>query len=410
MEVITLLSLVLAIFIGFKKNINTGLVSIFFAFLVGVFLLKLSAKEIISGWPTNLFFILLGMTFLFSIASVNGTLELISRKLSSFARGNTKLLPIIFFIVTAVVAAPGPGPVVATALMAPIGMALAKEEDIPEILMATMIVSGAIAGGLSPIAATGIITNTLAQEQGLNTGKTVFLTTALVGVIMAILFYIIFGGYKLKQKGKKEGVDLKFNSDQKKTFIVILLVIVGILFFDLDIGLTAFSGAVVLLLMGVAKQDKALAAVPWSTLILVAGVAILVNVINIAGGIEALSNFLSSIMSERTASAIIAIIAGLMSAVSSASGVVIPTLVPAVPNIVNQVSGSVSPYALVAAIAVGAHMVTFSPLSTLGALTLASSKNEENKQKLFTQLLAVGLSSVVFAGILGLLGLYNIFI
>lgn len=410
MEVITLLSLVLAIFIGFKKNINTGLVSIFFAFLVGVFLLKLSAKEIISGWPTNLFFILLGMTFLFSIASVNGTLELISRKLSSFARGNTKLLPIIFFIVTAVIAAPGPGPIVATALMAPIGMALAKEEDIPEILMATMIVSGAIAGGLSPIAATGIITNTLAQEQGLNTGKTVFLTTALVGVIMAILFYIIFGGYKLKQKGKKEGVDLKFNSDQKKTFIVILLVIVGILFFDLDIGLTAFSGAVVLLLMGVAKQDKALAAVPWSTLILVAGVAILVNVINIAGGIEALSNFLSSIMSERTASAIIAIIAGLMSAVSSASGVVIPTLVPAVPNIVNQVSGSVSPYALVAAIAVGAHMVTFSPLSTLGALTLASSKNEENKQKLFTQLLAVGLSSVVFAGILGLLGLYNIFI
>jgi len=99
-----------------------------------------------------------------------------------------------------------------------------------------------------------------------------------------------------------------------------------------------------------------------------------------------------------------------MSSVSSASGVVIPTLVPAVPNIVNQVSGSVSPYALVAAIAVGAHMVTFSPLSTLGALTLASSKNEENKQKLFTQLLAVGLSSVVFAGILGLLGLYNIFI
>jgi len=410
MEVITLLSLVLAIFIGFKKNINTGLVSIFFAFLVGVFLLKLSAKEIISGWPTNLFFILLGMTFLFSIASVNGTLELISRKLSSFARGNTKLLPIIFFIVTAVIAAPGPGPIVATALMAPIGMALAKEEDIPEILMATMIVSGAIAGGLSPIAATGIITNTLAQEQGLNTGKTVFLTTALVGVIMALLFYIIFGGYKLKQKGKKEGVDLKFNSDQKKTFIVILLVIVGILFFDLDIGLTAFSGAVVLLLMGVAKQDKALAAVPWSTLILVAGVAVLVNVINIAGGIEALSNFLSSIMSERTASAVIAIIAGLMSSVSSASGVVIPTLVPAVPNIVNQVSGSVSPYALVAAIAVGAHMVTFSPLSTLGALTLASSKNEENKQKLFTQLLAVGLSSVVFAGILGLLGLYNLFI
>lgn len=55
-------------------------------------------------------------------------------------------------------------------------------------------------------------------------------------------------------------------------------------------------------------------------------------------------------------------------------------------------------------------MVTFSPLSTLGALTLSASSNEDNKQKLFGQLLAVGFSSVIFGGILGLLGIYNLFL
>lgn len=410
MEIVTLVALVLAIFVGFKKNINTGLVSIFFAFVVGTFMLGLSGKEIIAGWPTNLFFILLGMTFLFSIANVNGTLELISKKVAGLAKGNTKLLPIIFFIMTAIIAAPGPGPIVATALMSPIAMALARDEEIPEILMATMVISGSLAGGLSPLAATGIIANSLALEQGLNTSKTVFLSTLLVAIIMGTIFYFIFGGYKLQRKNSNNKVSEKFNGDQKKTVAVILVVIVGILFFKLDIGLTAFSGAALLLFLGVVDEGKAIAAVPWSTLLLVSGVAILVNVVSIAGGIDALSNFLASIMTERTSSAILAIISGLMSAVSSASGVVLPTLIPTVPKIVEQVGGSVSPYALVSSIVVGAHMVTFSPLSTLGALALASSTDEENKQKLFGQLLVVGFSSVIFGGLIGLLGIYNLFL
>jgi Na+/H+ antiporter NhaD/arsenite permease-like protein len=309
---------------------------------------------------------------------------------------------------SAIIAAPGPGPVVTTALMAPIAMALAKDEDIPEILMATTVVSGSIAGGLSPLAATGIIANSLALGQGLDTSRTVFLTTLLVAIIMGGLFYFIFGGYKLERKNGFNGNTEKLNSDQKKTLIVILAVIIGILFFKWDIGLTAFSGAAVLLLLNVADEKKAISAVPWSTLLLVSGVAMLVNVITIAGGIDALSNFLAGIMTEKTAAAIMAVIAGLLSSVSSASGVVLPTLIPTVPKIVEQVGGA-NPYALIAAIVVGAHMVTFSPLSTLGALTLASSNSEKDKQKLFGQLLAVGLSSVAFGGILGLLGIYNIF-
>lgn len=408
MEIITLLALVLAILIGFKKDLNTGLVSILMAFVVGHFMLGLEGKEIVSGWPTDLFFILLGMTLLFGIAKANGTLILITKKISSLARGNTKLLPIIFFVLTGVIAGIGPGNIAAVALMSPIAMELTDSEDIPEILMATMIISGSLAGALSPLAPTGIIAINLAMEQGLEVTKSIFLSCISTSIIMGVLFYFVFEGHKLKKKNVIIRNIQNLNKEQKITSLIILLVIIGILVFKIDIGLIAFSGAVVLLLLGVVDEKDAIDEVPWGTLILVSGVAVLVNVVGIGGGIDFLSGFLARIMGEKTATSIMAITAGLMSAVSSASGVVLPTLIPTIPKISMEIGGTMNEIALVSAIVVGAHTVTFSPLSTLGAIALSSSTEKTDKQKFFGQLLAVGLLSVLLAGILGLLGLYNI--
>ncbi len=103
------------------------------------------------------------------------------------------------------------------------------------------------------------------------------------------------------------------------------------------VGYKFTKGAAMLLLLEVVDQEKAIYGIPWSTLILVSGVAILVNVVNIAGGIDMLSAILASIMTERTAPGILAITSGFMSAVSSASGVVMPTLIPTIPNIVSEI-------------------------------------------------------------------------
>lgn len=410
MEIITLAALVLAIFIGFRKQINTGLVSILIAFIVGYFMLGLEGKEIIAGWPTNLFFILLGMTLLFGMAKANGTLILITKKISGLAKGNTKLLPIIFFALTGIIAGIGPGNIAAVALMSPIAMELTDTEDIPDILMATMIISGSLAGALSPLAPTGIIAINLAAEQGLAVTKSIFLSCISTSIIMGVMFYFLFGGHRLENKTLKFKKFEKFNKDQTITSIVILLAIIGILIFKIDIGLMAFSGAITLLLLGVVDEKEALTEVPWSTLILISGVAVLVNVVEIGGGIDFLSGFLVKIMTEKSATSVMAITAGLMSAVSSASGVVLPTLLPTIPKIVTEVGGNISAIALVSSVVVGAHTVTFSPLSTLGAIALSASTEKTDEQKFFGQLLLVGFLSVLFAGVLGLMGLYNIWI
>jgi len=52
----------------------------------------------------------------------------------------------------------------------------------------------------------------------------------------------------------------------------------------------------------------------------------------------------------------------------------------------------------------GAHAVTNSPLSTLGALAIAAAPDTINKEKFFTQLLAVGIGGVLFVGFIMYIG------
>ena len=65
--------------------------------------------------------------------------------------------------------------------------------------------------------------------------------------------------------------------------------------------------------------------------------------------------------------------------------------------------------AMISSIDVGSHLVDTSPLSTLGALCIASAGENEDKGKLFKTLLIWGLSMAVVSGIIcyilfGLLG------
>lgn len=417
---ISLLTLVVAIFIGFKRGINTGLVSIAFAFILGFFVFEPSAKDpavmvalsssaakastLIKGWPSSLFFMLLGMTLLFSIARVNNTLELMARKAAFLSGGNKKLLPIIFFVLATVLAAVGPGNIAVCALVLPIAMAVAHEEKISPLLMAGVTIAGSNAGGLSPLAPTGIIGVNLASAAGYETGNHIFIQMVIAQVIIAAVLYIVLGGYKLKKDANAVLVKpAAFNGHQKITIAVIIAVVLAIIVFKWNIGFAAFVGAAVLLLAKVADEKKSIAGVPWSTLILVCGVGVLVNVITIGGGIDLLTEGLSKFMNARTAGAIMTIIGGLMSSVSSASGVVMPTLIPTVPGLVETlgVDGKV----LITAIVLGAHFVTNSPLSTLGALAMASADEEIDKAKFFNQLLILGFGGVLFGALLVLVGI-----
>ena len=94
--ILSLIALVVAIGLGFFRKLNTGLIAIAFAVVLGK-MAGFKDGDIINGWSTQLFIMLLGVTFLFSLAQTNGTLELFARKVVALAGKRTALIPVAIY-------------------------------------------------------------------------------------------------------------------------------------------------------------------------------------------------------------------------------------------------------------------------------------------------------------------------
>ena len=104
----------------------------------------------------------------------------------------------MFFLLSFVLASIGPGNIASTAIIAPMGMAVAGQVGIPAFLMAIMIGNGANAGSLSPIAPTGVIVNGVMDDIGLGGHETLtYLNNMMAHAVIAFGAYFLFGGWRL---------------------------------------------------------------------------------------------------------------------------------------------------------------------------------------------------------------------
>ncbi len=400
-EIISLLAIVVAIIIGFWKDINVGLIALVFALFVGYYLGGIPINTIISYWPMSLFFTTFGITFLFSIAKLNGTLEKLSKTIINQSRGKKILIPIIFYILALVLASVGPGNISTSALLLPIGLIIAFSANISVLMVSILIILGSIAGGLSPLAPNGIVALELAKANGVgDLGFHIYFNNVLVMTLFSALVFIVLGGLKLR--GDKVVVETpgRFNKHQILTLVTILVLVAWVMIGKVNVGFAAFALSAFLLLFKTADQNQAIKNVPWSTILLICGTAVLIRVADELGGVRLLTTFLASLMSEQTAVPILAVLSGVMSIFSSAVGVVMPTLIPTTVQLSSELGQVVSPTVLTITIAVASHIVTVSPFSTMGALALASSPETVDKKKLFKDLFIASFLALIFVALL----------
>ena len=272
-ELIALLSLFVAIAIGYFTNVNTGVLGIAMAFLVGTFLADMTGKEIIAGFPTSTFVTLMSMTFLFSIAKVNGTMETMAYKVIQLAKGKTKLIPHLFFVFAAILSAVGAGPIVTPALLCPIATSVGKKENIKDIIMLMCVICGGLVGGLTPFGPSGIVASTLFESSGIAPYTPVMLSAVVIHIVQYAVVFTIIGGWKIKTSGSAQSEEVpSFNKNQWLTVAVILCVVLAAMFLGWDIALVALLGSSVLLILKASDQAKSIVGVPWGTLLLVGGV------------------------------------------------------------------------------------------------------------------------------------------
>src|SRR6185503_5729329 len=127
---LSLCALVAALVISCFSEVNIGVLAIVLAWIVGVRFGGMRVEQVIAGFPTALFLTLVALTLLFAQAQVNGTLDRLARRAVRSCRGNAGIIPMMFFVLTAFLSSIGPGNIAATALMAPLGMAVAGRYNI----------------------------------------------------------------------------------------------------------------------------------------------------------------------------------------------------------------------------------------------------------------------------------------
>lgn len=413
--VVSLVFLVGAIALGFFRKVNMGLVAFGLSLVLSV-ITDIPTKTVFAGFPTKLFVTLLGVMFLFSIAQENKTLELLARKVVGLAGKRTNLIPIIVFVFSLVLAAIGPGTIPVMSLMAVFTCSLAAEMGISPVLLSATSVLGAAAGGLTPIAPTGILGLSLAEEQGIVGIEFPYAMNMIMAMtVYFLIIYIVLKGYKMKAVNEVAVQEkISFNRSQKITLLGILILVIAVIFFGYDVGLLSFTLAVVLLLFKVADEKKSISSIPWGTLLMVSGINLLMSLVIQLGGIDLLASGLSKLMTPATAPGIIGLTAGIMSWFSSTSGVVMPTLIPTITDVAAQVGGGVSTLALLSAITNTASAAGMSPISTGGSMGLAAysqvaNPTEEQRSKLFIQLFAVSIGGVFVVALFGMTGIYNLF-
>ncbi len=399
-EILSLLSIVIAVAIGFWKNINVGLIALVFSLFIGYYLGGIPVNTIIGYWPIKLFFTTVGITLLFSIAKLNGTLEKISKAIIFQSRGRKVLIPIIFYFLALLIASVGPGNISTSALLLPIGLVIAYRTNISVLMMSTLIITGSIAGGLSPLAPNGIVALELAQSNGVgDLGYKIYIMNIIAMTTFSALVFLSLGGLKLRGDRVEIEKSGSFNKHHIVTLVSIILLVLWVIIGGINVGFAALTFAVILLIIGAADQSEAIANIPWSTILLICGTAVLISVVNEVGGVTLLTNFLADLMNQNTAIPIMATLAGIMSIFSSAVGVVMPTLIPTAVSLSTELNGTVSPALLTVTIAVASHIVTMSPFSTMGALALASAPKSVDKKSLFKNLFIVAFSSLLFIAI-----------
>src|SRR5215207_10552385 len=150
-EVLSILALCVMFVVATILPVNMGVLAFVGAFLVGTLVAGMATKDIIAGFPADLFLTLVGITYLFALAQNNGTIDWLVRLAVRAVRGRIAAIPWIMFFIAALLTAVGAVSPAAVAIIAPIALGFAAKYGINPLLMGLRVVHGAQGGGFSPI-------------------------------------------------------------------------------------------------------------------------------------------------------------------------------------------------------------------------------------------------------------------
>lgn len=429
LQIASLLVMAAAFFAATKWRLSLGILLLPAAFVIGT-LGGLSIDTIIAGFPTEMFLLLVGLTFMFTVVKMSGTMEYIMEFLLRLVGTRVVLVPFILFIVAALVTAVGTYAVAVLALLIPVGMRFARQSGISVFLITLMTLHGSLAGLFSPIAIDGVFADRLLLDAGLASHPLqLFLCHVAVHGVICVAAFLLFGGTKLfrSRPTAPEGdsrTDLGGGASssavatvaqldvapaattvatrqgrpsiyQMCTMLTIVLLLISAIGTDLDLGFVALTLGVALAVIFERNGDDLIAAMPWAVMVLIGGVLSFIAVMTEIGTLDAIGDALTSFEQPEVGVLLLSFFTAITSAFTSTLGVLGASMPLGVP----MIEGGLSNLSVVGPVTISATVVDASPMGIGGALVLACAEPEE-RASLFRKMALWGFSMVLIGPLL----------
>ncbi|MER5390500.1 SLC13 family permease [Saccharopolyspora sp. NPDC002686] len=417
---------VLAFAVAAMRNVNIGIVLFPAACAVGLGLAGMALDDVIAGFPLSILVLLVGVTYFFGIAHSNGTIQWLVDTALARVGDRDRLLPLTFFVLTATISAMGAP--LGGLVTVPIGMSVAHERKIDPMLMGLAMGTGLSAGAFAPTSLFGIITTGTAAEAGIAISPMLLFGVALlVNLVLLAGAYVLFGkqrqqasqehepeqravhvGPALSQYGQSTlTADIRAEADVVKRsrptlvqlvtlaaigILIVLTIVIALLGGEPDIGVLCFGLGACLALVEPSAAKKAMTRIDWGSVLLVGGIITYVGVLSEMGVFDALGEHAAHVGVPMLAAFLLCVVAGLVSAFASTTGMLAALVPLALPLIAN---GGVPGWALICAIGLCASIVDVSPFSTVGASLVASTVDDTQRPRMTRLLTWWGMSLVV---------------
>lgn len=395
--------LVLIFIIGTARPINLGVLAMVMTFLVGTFVVRETPRDMVSGFPVDLFVLLVGVTYLFGIASRNGTVAWIVDESVNAARRRRTLIPWVVFALAAMPAMAGALGSSGVALLAPLAMRVAERCAIDRRMIGLMVVHGAAAGNFSPLNVLGAIVHQAVVSRGLEMSVwTLFSANLFANLVLGIVIVAIFGRRRETGTARREEPAAAIleahqrrplSIDQTCTLLALGAVAVVSLGFGLSIGFVAFTAAAVLQLAFPKSSEGAEKQVAWAVVLLVCGVVMYVGALQRYGTVTAVGTNIATLGSPAIVALLLCAVGAVTSAFASSAGI-LGAMIPLAAPFMAQ--GTIDTTGMVTALALSATLVDATPFSTVGALAVANA-SEEERPVVYRGMLAWGASMVLLA-------------
>jgi di/tricarboxylate transporter len=422
-HVIGVVALVLVFVVGTLRPVNIGALALIATFFIGTLVADESVKELLAGFPADLFVLLVGVTYLFGLAATNGTIEWLIDRAVGLLGDRPVLVPWLIFAFSAVPTTAGALGPAGVAMLAPLCLRLGERYGIDRRMAALMVMHGSCLGNFSPLNGLAVIVRQALERDGLSvSASALFFGNAAYNIGLAVVIYLMFGGRKLWRERRtlvaaardddasaeggggtgggglavREAVRTRLRVDQSITLAVIVAVAVGALVFNLEIGFLALIAAALLHAVFPERCAKADRQIVWSVVLLICGVVTLVGAMQRWGTVDVIGNGIAGIGAPLLTGYLLCLVAAFTSAFASSAGllgVLIPLAVPFL------LQGEIGVAAMTIALAISATVVDSTPFSSVGALTLANAPEEE-RPTVFRTMFAWGIGMAVTAPVL----------